>query len=179
MMYVMQQPLARRLRGLGHEVKVDGRFGTAITKPWILDWTTHAREQVAEFHPTVTMVFLGASDAWPIAGVECCGPRWRALYGERVRAMIATYGRTIWFTLPAPRDPGLRRVFRGVNHAILDATRGRAELLDLRPVFTPGFRYRREMRWDGRRVVVRQLDGVHLGHDGLRIASDLAVAALT
>ena len=179
MMYVMQQPLARRLRALGHEVKVDGRFGTAITKPWILDWPQHARDQVAEFHPTVTMVFLGASDAWPIAGVKCCGARWRALYGEKVRAMIATYGRTIWFTLPAPRDRGLRRVFRGVNRAILDATRGRAEVLDLRPVFTPRFRYRREMRWNGRRVVVRQLDGVHLGHDGLVIATDLAVAALT
>ncbi|MDQ3741874.1 MAG: hypothetical protein M3320_09620 [Actinomycetota bacterium] len=175
----MQQPLARRLRHLGHEVIVDGRFGTGITKPEILDWREHARDQVAQFHPTVTFVFLGASDAWPIEGVPCCGARWRALYGERVRDMTATYGRTIWLTLPAPSDRGLARVFRGVNRAIVDATRGRAEVLDLRPVFTPGGRYRRRMRWNGERVVVRQMDGVHLGHAGVKIASDLAVAMLT
>ncbi len=179
MMYVMQKPLAQRLRALGHEVKTDGRFGTGITKPWILDWPRHAREQVEEFHPTVTMVFLGASDAWPLGGYPCCGARWRSRYVAKMREMIATYGRTIWFTLPAPKDRGLRRVFRGVNRAILQATRGHAEVLDLRPVFTPHWRYRREMRWHGRRVVVRQLDGVHLGHEGLKIATDLAVQALS
>jgi hypothetical protein len=178
MMYVMQQPLARRLRALGHEVVVDGRFGTGITKPDILDWRAHARFQASEFTPTVTFVFLGASDAWPIEGVKCCGARWRALYGERVREMTATYGRTIWMTLPAPADRGLARVFRGVNRAIVEAVRGRAEILDLRPVFTPGGRYRRRMPWQGEQVVVRQMDGVHLGHEGVKIAADLAVAML-
>src|SRR5687768_2215933 len=141
MMYVMQQPLARRLRARGHAVKVDGRFGTGLTKPWILDWADHARSQVEEFHPDVTLMFIGASDAWPIAGARCCGARWRALYGRRVRELIAIYGRTVWLTLPAPRDRGLAKVFRGVNRAIVDATRGRAEVLDLVPVFTPGFRF--------------------------------------
>ncbi len=178
MMYVMQQPLARRLRALGHEVKVDGRFGTGITKTHILDWIAHARSQVDEFHPDVTVVFMGANDMFPIAGAKCCGARWRALYAGRMRRMIAIYGRTIWMTLPAPKDPGLRDVFRKVNAAIRAGVAGRAELLDVVPLFTPRFRYRRIMPWRGEQVVVRQLDGVHLGHEGVKIASDVVVDAL-
>ena len=179
MMYVMQQPLAQRLRHLGHEVITDGRFGTGITKPEILDWPGHAEHQVREFRPDAAVVFIGANDSWPIAGTKCCGRRWRALYAQRVRQMIATYGRSVWLTLPAPRKPRLARVFRAVNRALHRAVAdGRAQLLDLVPVFTPGWRYRREMPWNGELVVVRQLDGVHLGHDGLGIASDLVVEAL-
>ncbi|HEV2813265.1 MAG TPA: GDSL-type esterase/lipase family protein [Solirubrobacteraceae bacterium] len=179
MMYVMQHPLARRLRALGHEVKTDGRFGTGITKPHILDWQEHAIAQASEFHPEATFMFIGANDLFPIAGARCCGERWVELYARRARRIIRIYGRTVWLTLPAPRDRGLARGFRAVNRAIRRATTAeRATLLDLVPVFTPGWRYRRTMRWEGRRVVVRQLDGVHLGHEGVKIASDLAVAAL-
>ena len=178
MMYVMQQPLARRLRHLGHEVIVDGRFGTGITKPDLLDWPEHAAKQMAELRPDVTVVFIGANDAWPIAGVRCCGARWRALYAARVRRMIAVYGRSVWLTLPAPDDRRLGRIFRNVNRALRKAVAGRAQLLDLVPVFTPRWRYRRRMAWAGERVVVRQMDGVHLGHQGVKIASDLVVDAL-
>jgi hypothetical protein len=180
MMYVMQRPLARELRAAGHEVKTDGRFGTGLTKPFILDWAQHAHEQVAEFHPDVTFMFIGANDLFPIAGARCCGRAWVAGYVRRARRLTRIYGRTIWLTLPAPRDRGLRRAFRIVNRAIRRAValEPGAELLDLVPVFTPGWRYRRTMRWNGRRVVVRQLDGVHLGHDGLTIASRLALAAI-
>ena len=179
MMYVMQQPLARTLRAAGHEVKVDGRFGTGITKPWILDWAKHARSQVAEFHPDVTIMFIGAGDAWPLGGRECCGPAWRALYGAEVRRLIGIYGRTIWMTLPAPRDAGLARVFRGVNRAIREGIAGRAQLLDLVPVFTPGWRYRDTIPWNGKEVPVRQRDGVHIGYQGDWIATTLAIDALT
>ena len=161
-------------------MKVDARFGTGITKPQILDWAKHARAQVAEFHPDVTFMFIGANDAFPIFGARCCGDAWIEGYARRARRLMRIYGRTIWLTLPAPQDPGLAKVFRAVNRAIVRAaSEERAGLLDLVPVFTPGWRYRRVMRWHGERVVVRQLDGVHLGHAGVTIASDLAVAALT
>ena len=179
MMFVMQRQLARDLRALGHEVTVDGRFGTGLTKPWILDWTEHAHDQVRQFRPEVTFMFIGANDLFPIAGAKCCGRAWVRGYTRRARRLIRIYGRTIWLTLPAPKDRGLARAFRIVNGAIARAVRAEgATLLDLAPVFTPGWRYRRTMRWQGERVVVRQLDGVHLGHDGLRIASRLALDAL-
>ena len=71
---------------------------------------------------------------------------WVEGYARRAQAADrASTGRTIWLTLPAPRDRGLARVFRGVNRAIVRATREQgARLLDLVPVFTPGWRYRRD-----------------------------------
>ena len=93
--------------------------------------------------------------------------------------MMATYGRTIWMTLPAPRDPGLAKAFRGVNRAIREGAEGHGEIVDLVPVFTPGWRYRRTMPWKGKRVIVRQRDGVHIGYHGDWIASTLAIDALT
>ena len=180
MMYVLQQPLARRLAALGHEVTTDGRFGTGITKPHILDWQEHAIEQASRFHPETTYMFIGANDLFPILGARCCGRRWVELYARRARRLIRIYGRVIWLTLPAPRDRGLARGFRAVNRGIRRAVDAEgADLLDLAPVFTPGWRYRRRMVWEGERVVVRQLDGVHLGHEGVKIAADLAVEALT
>jgi hypothetical protein len=181
MMYVMQDQLARDLRAAGHEVKTDGRFGTGLTKPWILDWAEHAQAQVAEFHPTVTFLFIGANDLFPIAGAKCCGPAWVAGYARRARRLMRIYGRTVWLTLPAPRDAGLRRAFRIVNRAIRRAVAAEptASLVDLIPALTPGFRYRRRMVVGGRRVIVRQMDGVHLWGEGERIASRLALGSLS
>lgn len=179
MMYVLQHQLARQLRAEGHEVKVDGRFGTGLTKPHILDWAQHAQDQVREFGPDVTFMFLGANDLYPIAKAKCCGRAWRRGYTRRARRLIRIYGRTIWLTLPAPEDPGLAKAFRVINRAIRRAVAAEgAQLLDLVPVFTPGWRYRRTMLWEGKRVVVRQLDGVHIGHAGVRIATDLMLDAL-
>lgn len=178
MMYVIQKPLRERLEKRGHVVKVDGRFGTGLTKPWVLDWVKHAREQVAEFRPDITIMFIGASDAFPLGEYECCGPEWRGLYIWHVRELIRIYGRTVWMTLPAPRDPGLARVHRHVNRAIREGVEGYGQIVDLVPVFTPGWRYRRKMRWNGKRVIVRQRDGVHIGYHGDWIASSMAINAL-
>lgn len=178
MMYVIQDALKKRLEKRGHTVKVDGRFGTGLTKPEILDWRQHARDQVAEFRPDVTVMFIGAGDVFALGGHECCGPEWRALYIQEIRALIAIYGRTVWITLPAPRDAGLARVFRSVNRAIREGVAGYGGLVDLVPVFTPGWRYRRTMRWNGKRVVLRQRDGVHVGSHGDWIATSLVIDAL-
>jgi hypothetical protein len=180
LMYVMQDPLARRLRHRGYEVTTDSRVGTGLTKPWLMDWAKLAREHVEKLRPDVTFMFIGGNDVHSIRGERCCGPRWVERYAERARELMAIYGRTVWLTLPAPVDPALGRVFRAINRALRLAAAGdRAQLVDIVPVFTPHWRYRRAMLWNGERVIVRQMDGVHLGHQGVKIAADLATAALT
>ncbi|MBW3597996.1 MAG: sigma-70 family RNA polymerase sigma factor, partial [Planctomycetes bacterium] len=66
----------------------------------------------------VTFMFLGGNDLFPIAGAKCCGRPWVRGYVRRTRRLIRIYGRTIWMTLPAPRDRGLARGFRRVNRAV-------------------------------------------------------------
>ena len=75
LMYVMQQPLARRLRHRGFQVSVDSRVGTGLTKPWLTDWVDLAQAQVKEVRPDVTFVFIGGNDGYGIGGERCCGPR--------------------------------------------------------------------------------------------------------
>ena len=177
MMYVRQGHGARRLRRTGADPVPDSAFGTGITKPWILDWRLHARSQMAERRPGLTLMFIGANDLFPLGGAPCCGDTWVARYAQRVAQIAATYGTVYWLTLPAPRDRGLARGFRAVNRA-LRRSGAVLRLVDLGPVFTPQGRYRRRMTWQGRRVVVRQMDGVHLSYDGSRIAADLLVRRL-
>jgi hypothetical protein len=167
-------------------LRSDARVSTGISKPSLLDWRAHAREQVAGIHPDVTVMFLGANDGFPMAGVDCCGMPWIAEYARRVREIMRTYARggrarVYWLLLPAARGGLFRETFPAVNAALrLAAARleDDVRLIELDEVFTPGGRYRKSMRIGGKRVRVRQSDGVHLNTTGAKLAARLVVEAI-
>jgi hypothetical protein len=167
-------------------LRSDARVSTGISKPALLDWRKHAREQVADVHPDVTVMFLGANDGFPMAGADCCGMPWIAEYARRARDMMRTYarggrGRVYWLLLPAARGGLFRETFPAVNAALRQAASGLGDdvrLIELNEVFTPGGRYRKSMRIGGKRVPVRQSDGVHLNTTGAELAARLVVGAL-
>jgi hypothetical protein len=167
-------------------VRTDARVATGISKPSLLDWPAHASEQAASVRPDATVVFLGANDGFPMAGADCCGTAWIAEYARRAREMMRTYarggrGRVYWLLLPAPRDGFFREAFPAVNSALRQAARGLGDdvrLIALDEVFTPGGRYRGSMKIDGKRVRVRQDDGVHLNATGAELAAGLVIDAL-
>lgn len=180
--------LAQRLASDRVSVHSDARISTGISKPFMLNWPFHAREQASHLRPDVTVVFIGANDGFPLhirsgQRVNCCGNAWSRAYADRVSGMMASYARhgagsVYWATLPAPRDATFRRVFPAVNQAIRDAARrhpGEVHLVRLAHFFTPGFRFRQSIRWHGRYVSVRQPDGVHLNVTGASIAATLIV----
>ena len=167
-------------------LRSDARVSTGISKPALLDWRKHAREQVADIHADVTVMFLGANDGFPMAGADCCGMPWIAEYARRARDMMRTYarggrGRVYWLLLPAARGGLFRETFPAVNAALRQAASGLGDdvrLIELNEVFTPGGRYRKSMRIGGKRVPVRQSDGVHLNTTGAELAARLVVGAL-
>ncbi|MEA2401087.1 MAG: uncharacterized protein QOK00_1490 [Thermoleophilaceae bacterium] len=167
-------------------VRSDARVATGISKPSLLDWRAHAREQAASVRPDATVVFLGANDGFPMAGADCCGAPWIAEYARRARDMMRTYarggrGRVYWLLLPAPREGFFREAFPAVNAALREAARRLGDdvrLIDLGQVFTPGGRYRSSMTIDGKRVRVRQDDGVHLNTAGAALAARLVIEAM-
>jgi hypothetical protein len=57
-------------------------------------------------------------------------------------------------------------------------TRRFVRLIDLERVFTPGGRYRDTMRIGGRRVRVRQRDGVHLSVAGAALAARVVIRTM-
>jgi lysophospholipase L1-like esterase len=167
-------------------VRSDARVSTGISKPSLLDWRAHAREQAAGVRPDVTVMFLGANDGFRMAGADCCGMPWIAEYARRAREMMRAYARggrarVYWLLLPAPRDGFFRETFPAVNAGLRQAAAGLEDdvrLIELDKVFTPGGLYRKSMRIDGKLVRVRQRDGVHLSTRGAKLAARVVVAAL-
>ena len=66
-------------------LRSDARVSTGISKPSLLDWRAHARDQAAGVRPDVTVMFLGANDGFRMAGADCCGLPWVAEYARRAR----------------------------------------------------------------------------------------------
>ncbi len=178
-------------RKLSTRVVSDAQIGTGISKPLQLDWRQHAGAQVRRWSPGATVVFLGANDGFDMRTAEgerapCCSRAWRIEYARRAAAMMRTYARgdaaqVFWLTLPQAREGFFRRVYPAVNAALRRAARtqpGRVTLIRLNKVFTPRGRYRDTMTWRGKRVTVRQRDGIHLSPAGADIAASLMLEQL-
>ncbi len=178
-------------RKLSTRVISDAQIGTGISKPLQLDWPRHAGEQARRWSPGATVVFLGANDGFDMRTPKgerapCCGRAWRIEYARRAAAMMRTYARgdaaqVFWLTLPQAREGFFRRVYPAVNAALRRAARtqpGRVTLIRLNKVFTPRGRYRDTMTWRGKRITVRQRDGIHLTPTGADIAASLVLKRL-
>jgi hypothetical protein len=165
------------------EAKVipDVHAGTGITKPWRRSWLDYAPFQIRRDRPHATVVMIGANDGFPLLDdrgreVACCRRAWVDAYARDAGDMMESYtkkGRRLyWLTLPAPDDDTRYVNYAAVNAALRQAARrhDRVRLLDMVELFTPGYRYRRRMRVDGKLVAVREPDGVHFNRTGARVA---------
>jgi hypothetical protein len=89
--------------------------------------------------------------------------------------------RVYWLTLPAPRDPARQKISRVVDYAVTVAAQpwaAQVHVIDMVPVFTPGFAYRDAMTVGGQATLVRQADGIHLNDAGSQLAAGIVEAAI-
>jgi hypothetical protein len=183
--------LAQALAPSGVQVTRDPHPGTGISKPILVDWGRLSTHQVAVYHPDAVVVFIGANEGFSMPDgrghqIACCGVDWATIYANRVRQMMSTYrqgGRATvyWLTLPAPREAARAQIARVVNAAIEVAAepwRADVRVLDMVPIFTPGFVYRDSMPVSGEPTLVRQSDGIHLNDAGASLAAKVVLAAL-
>lgn len=183
MIQIVDVKLEERLKQIQPvSFRSDARVGTGISKN---NWVGWSRRQSRKHRAKAVVVYIGANDGFTMRGKRCCGRAWVNEYRERVRKMIRAYSRggraeVYWLTLPAPKPANFRRIYPAVNRAIRRAVRKaeHAHLVDAWDVFTPNGRFRWSMRWKGKRVVVRQRDGVHLNWTGARIAAALVTSAM-
>src|SRR5207249_349653 len=129
-------------------------------------------------------VFVGANDGFPMttptgASVDCCGAAWTAEYARRAHLVMRAYlrggrGRVLWLTLPAPRSELRSPAFLAIDAAVIGAAAKLAGVTVVRldRLFTPLWRYTDTITYRGRRVRVREGDGLHLSIAGARIAAD-------
>lgn len=162
---------------------------SGISKPG-LSWTGHARDFARRLRLDASVVFLGGNEGFALRSgsgqlVACCSPTWYGEFASRVRSMMISYGRAgrahvFWLIVPAPRSSERQALQRVVNAGVLAAAKGlpRVRVVRLDHVFTPGGVYRDFMTYRGRRLRVRESDGIHLSLQGARIAADKVTAAL-
>ena len=116
--------------------------------------------------------------------VACCDARWATEYARRARVLMQIYarngrGRVLWLTIPLPRAERRLAHVLAVNEAVVAAGAGLPEVnvIRLDAVFTPDG-YRDVIRYRGRDVAVRDVDGVHLNVAGTAIAARIVAQAL-
>jgi len=159
----------------------DVRAGAGISKP-SLDWVRLARAQATRYRPRSTVILLGASEGFPMttpagASVACCEQPWIDEYRRRLSKVMTSYlrggrSRVYWLTIPLPRQAPKQPITVAVNGAIVAAAAGVAgvTVVALDRLFTPDG-YRDVMRYRGRSVRVRDVDGLHLSIQGQAIAA--------
>jgi lysophospholipase L1-like esterase len=182
--------LARELAGRGVRTDRDPHLGTGISKSFLVDWSRLSAQQVRRLRPDAVVMFIGANEGFPMRDgtteVQCCGPRWAALYATRARAVMDNYRRrgatqVYWLLLPAPRDPDRARISRSVNAAIrvaAGAFGAEVEVVDTSALFTPRGRYRDAMEIGGREQIVRESDGIHLNERGAKLLAGVMTKRL-
>jgi lysophospholipase L1-like esterase len=179
MMFGLDSFLGDELAGQA-DVHSDVRPGTGLSRV-ASDWMSIAAAQVRAHRPGLTVIMLGAADGFPMVppggtSLDCCGRPWIAEYVRRARAMTRTYqrggrGRVYWLTVPVPRQAERAPIVAAVNTAIRQAVAGSgATVVALDTLFTP-HGYRDVVRYRGREVRVRDVDGLHLSLQGQAIAA--------
>lgn len=172
------------------ELVADFRPGTAIGHDWDR-WPRIAAGQAARYRPRVTVISIGATEGYPMqlrdgTTVPCCEEPWRAEYVRRAQAAMRSFtrggrGYGLWLTLPAPEDPRRAAISAVINEVTARAAAAVPNTVVVRidRVLSPGWRFRRVVRYQGRRRVVRMPDGIHLTPAGAAIATDVVLRALS
>jgi lysophospholipase L1-like esterase len=182
--------LAQQLVPRGVHVIQDPHIGTGISNSQIVDWGKLSTSQVHSDHPEAVVVFIGANEGWPMAGVDgrqvqCCDAKWAAIYAQRVRIMANAYrqtgrARVYWITLPDPREADRESIARVVDAAIevgVQPWADQVRVIDSVAIFTP-YGYRDAMPIGGVNTIVREPDGVHLNDAGSRLLAGYALGKL-
>jgi hypothetical protein len=191
MIQYVDHSLARLLEPRDFRVRSDAHIGTGLSKPFLINWPRHAKRVAADYKPRASVVFLGANEGFPIRyrgkRVNCCSRRWEQAYAVRARRMMRAlerdgHGRVYWLTMPAARPNNWDRIYKSVDAGIEIAASKEAgngvKVVDMRRVFTPDGHFHSSIRRHGRRVVVRQSDGIHLNERGAAIAARVVVRVM-
>jgi hypothetical protein len=179
-MQVLDELMASDLGGShGAQVVGDAKQSTAISSPFFFNWPGHAVGQVYGLHPDIVAMFLGGNEGFRLGSAECCGSGWSREYANRVAGMMHRYlqggaAAVYWFLIPTPSREPFVKVVRAVNYGIEMAARRfkrGVHVFDLRPVFSPGGRYRSYLNYGRSSITVHESDGFHLSS-----AADVIVA---
>lgn len=185
--------LRRGFEDQGHIVRLRGKAASGLARPEYFDWFAESERLIAEFRPTVIVTMLGANDVqritWPLLGDRVQfkdEAAWRRAYHGRVRQfmkMLSAEGRQVLYLSPTNR--GWRIAVEAVTKVREVQSRAalgldRVEWVDMFPFSSDenGNWLREGVDEQGRRVVYRKPDRIHLTGAGGKLVGERLLAEL-
>ena len=161
------------------------KHGTGMVRDDVLDWPVHAAAVVAARRPEAIIVMMGGNDGQNIDlgadGILQAGSaEWQAEYELRARRMMAALtadGRKVyWVGMPIARSAKLTPRFRSANAAVAAAARATpgVTFVDIWTTFADANGRYADYLPDasGRKVLMRNRDGIHLSRAGAAVLVD-------
>ncbi|MGI8797088.1 MAG: DUF459 domain-containing protein [Acidimicrobiia bacterium] len=166
---------------------VDGQVATGLSRPEILNWPEHLKDETKRLDPDIVILTLGSNDDQPLTnapGGETIGqdnPDWVPEYRRRIGGLmdqVTSGGRTLILVgIPIVRDPGRSGEYQVINTIYKEEAqkrRGRVLFVDTYPLFlTPEGAYSDYLpNAAGELVRYREGDGIHLTRAGGDVVSE-------
>lgn len=159
-------------------VEVLTSIGSGLARLDLLDWHVKAAALMAEQHPSMVFVMMGANDNQPMQvgggdfSFDSAG--WTAEYGRRVGKLmdILIEGgakRVVWIGLPTMREPKLNADVQVLERIVIQQanTREKVDYFSSAGLLSPDAGYKAYIiLTNGMPLDVRAEDGIHLNRDG-------------
>ena len=169
---------------------VDYHISTGLTRPDVFDWPGELQSAIDRDHPTTVVIALGLNDAQqpmtlPDGTFLSRGsPGWRAEYRRRVGAMISIAqnagARVVYVAPPPVSEADSNPYLFSINVQIVKEAQAHKDTASVftYPKFAVHSQYSAYLPIDGKQVLVRTPDGIHLSPAGNDILSAAVMKAL-
>lgn len=148
------------------------KSSSGLSNSWFYDWPTRLAGYLAQYHPNLVVVCLGANDQQGMrvngSGVQFNTPAWRVAYAEQIHRVVSLATRAgsyvLWVGLPVMGPNGYRQgtaVLNTLYAKVASAVPGVAYLPSWNVFATANGAYRAAARVNGVLSVLRQPDGIH------------------
>ena len=179
--------LGKRLEELGYTVHRKAKSASGLARPDFYDWQAEAARQYEAVRPQITLCMFGGNDGQGLHMGKGADPQWIRWgedgwddeYRRRVEAFASAVTpdgeRMVWMGMPMVRPTKLRSRVEHMN-SIFEATMGTRDGWDFVETWsalaTDGGEYTDHKQIDGKRVLLRGGDGVHLTVKGAHFLAD-------
>jgi hypothetical protein len=154
------------------------KYGTGLVRDDFFDWPAHARTVLAARAPEAVIMQMGGNDGQNIqlaSGpiLQAGSSEWTAEYQRRAVVMmqILTGGgarHVYWIGMPPAKSARLFRIYSALNSALAGAATAvpGVTFVDIWRDFAPAGHYTDFLPVNGRSVLVRARDGIHVNREG-------------
>jgi hypothetical protein len=168
----------------GEVVENKARSATGLARPDYYDWPKTAKELLAGKKFETVVMLVGANDCQGIKddkgkALRFDSPEWRAVYGERIKAMAALFcedGRkAYWLGLPPMEKAGFDKRIKSLDQFIgetLAASGSCVKYLPVAEVLGNNGKFVSRLTVGKQKLRVREPDGIHITPVGGGLVAD-------